>query len=65
MARAKPRTKAGKKAKVKVVMDEWKAGQLHSGSKKGPIVRNQKQAVAIALSQSGQSRKARRGKTKR
>ena len=56
MAR-KPTTKAGKNAKVKKVMDEWKAGTLHSGSKKGPIVRNQKQAVAIALSQSGQSRK--------
>lgn len=60
----KPTTKKAKQAKVKTVMDEWKAGTLHSGSKKGPIVRNQKQAVAIALSQSGQS-KQRRGKTKR
>jgi len=40
-----------KKNKVKVVMDEWKEGKLHSGSKKGPIVKNQKQAVAIALSE--------------
>ena len=37
--------------KVKKVMREWKHGQLHSGSKKGPVVRNQKQAVAIALSE--------------
>jgi len=62
MAKRKPTTKAGKQAKVKTVMDEWKAGTLHSGSKKGPIVRNQRQAVAIALSQSGQSRKRKRRK---
>ena len=60
MARRVPKTAAGRKAKVKVVMDEWKAGTLHSGSKKGPIVRSQKQAVAIALNQSGQSRKRRK-----
>ena len=57
MAKPVPKTKAGKKAKVKQVMDEWKSGTLHSGSKQGPVVRNQKQAVAIALSQTGQSRK--------
>jgi hypothetical protein len=37
--------------KVKATMDEWKAGTLHSGSKTGPVVTSQKQAVAIALSQ--------------
>jgi hypothetical protein len=57
MPRRKPTTKKAQQAKVKVVMDEWKAGTLHSGSKKGPIVRNQKQAVAIALSQSGQAKR--------
>ena len=31
------------------IMHDWKAGTLHSGSKKGPIVKNQKQAVAIAM----------------
>jgi hypothetical protein len=40
-----------KKAKVKKVMHEWKEGKLHSGSKKGPEVTNQKQAVSIALSE--------------
>ena len=32
-------------------MHEWGQGQLHSGSKTGPVVKNQKQAVAIALSE--------------
>ena len=43
---------AKKKAqrKVKKVMHEWKTGTLHSG-KGGPVVKNQKQAVAIALSE--------------
>lgn len=38
-------------AKVHKVMREWKAGTLHSGSDKGPVVANRKQAVAIALSE--------------
>lgn len=45
-----PKSKAGK-AKVSKVMHEYGAGKLHSGSKKGPEVKNQKQAVAIALSE--------------
>ncbi len=39
------------KEKIKKVMTEAKEGKLHSGSKKGPIVKNKKQAVAIALSE--------------
>lgn len=39
------------KSKVKKVMGEFKAGKLHSGSKKGPTVSSPKQAVAIALSE--------------
>ena len=45
-------------AKVGKVMSEFKAGKLHSGSKSGPEVKNRKQAIAIALSESrkGKSR---------
>lgn len=39
------------KAKIHKVMDEFKHGELHSGSKKGPEVTNRKQAIAIALSE--------------
>lgn len=42
--------KEGKK-KVKKVMKEFESGKLHSGSKKGPIVSNPKQAIAIGLSE--------------
>ena len=41
--------KARRQEKVHQVMGEFKRGELHSGSKKGPVVRNRKQAVAIAL----------------
>ena len=42
-------------AKISQVMHEFKSGELHSGSKKGPSVTNPKQAVAIALSQARKS----------
>jgi len=38
------------KSKIKKVMEEYNEGKLHSGSKKGPVVKSKKQAVAIALS---------------
>jgi hypothetical protein len=44
-------------AKVKRVMHEWRAGTLHSGSKKGPKVRGRRQAIAVALSEAGLSRR--------
>lgn len=50
-------------SKVTKVMKEWKEGKLHSGSKKGPVVSSQKQAIAIALSEAKMARKKlRRGK---
>jgi len=33
------------------VMAKWKHGKLHSGGKGGPVVKNQKQAVAIMMSE--------------
>ena len=44
-----------KSKKVSKVMKEFKAGKLHSG-KKGPVVKNPKQAIAIALSEAGMSK---------
>lgn len=46
-----------KLAKIGKVMKEYKAGELHSGSKSGPVVKNRKQAVAIAMSEAGMSKK--------
>lgn len=46
---------AKKKSKLKKKMDkvfhEFGKGKLHSGSKKGPVVTNPKQATAIAFSE--------------
>jgi ribosomal protein L21E len=55
----KPTTKKGKMAKVSKVMKEFKAGSLHSG-KGGKVVKSPKQAIAIALSSSGMSKKKRK-----
>lgn len=41
--------------KIKKVMHEFKEGELHSGSKKGPVVTSRKQATAIALSEARKS----------
>ena len=43
-------------AKVKKVMREYKSGTLHSG-KGGSVVKSQKQAVAIAMSEAGMAKK--------
>lgn len=45
------------KSKVKKVMEEYKAGKLHSGSKRGPKVKKRSQAIAIALSEQRKANK--------
>jgi hypothetical protein len=47
--------------KIAKVMREYKEGKLHSGSKKGPVVKNPKQAMAIALSEARAAKKAKGG----
>ena len=47
-------------SKIAKVMGEFKRGKLHSGSKKGPVVKNERQAVAIALSESRKASRKRK-----
>ena len=48
------KTKAQKK--ISKVMTEYGKGELHSGSKTGKVVKNPRQAVAIALSEAGMTK---------
>ncbi len=57
-AGARKRRKLHGKAKIPVVMHEFKRGTLRSGS--GEHVTNPKQAIAIAMSEAGMSRKKKR-----
>ena len=53
-----PMAKGGKlQAKMGKVMGEFGKGELHSGSKQGPVVKNPKQAVAIAYSEARKAKK--------
>lgn len=54
--RKSPKGRAHGRDKVSKVMHEFKEGELHSGSKKGPVVKNRRQAIAIALSEARRSR---------
>jgi hypothetical protein len=57
---ANKKATAKQKGKVEAVMREYKSGKLKSGKKgpgKGPVVKSRKQAVAIAMSEAGMSKK--------
>lgn len=43
--------------KIKKVMREFGEGKLHAGSKKGPIVKDKAQALAIGYSESRKGKK--------
>ena len=52
-------------SKVGKVMHEYKTGTLHGGidpkgPKKAPVVKNRKQAIAIALSEAGVAKKGKK-----
>jgi hypothetical protein len=47
-----PKGRAG----VKKEMGKFKRGALHLGSKKGPVVKDRKQAIAISLNEAGLSK---------
>jgi len=59
MNRVKEVKKGGSKLPKNVagVMKEYKQGDLHSGSKKGPVVKSHAQALAIALSEAKKDKK--------
>lgn len=62
VSKKRPTSKKQKNAKVAKVMREFKAGTLHAGvdpkgPKKAKVVKSRKQAIAIAMSQAGMSRR--------
>jgi len=59
------RSKRSKRDKVKRVMGEFKRGRLKSGRGRRGKVKSRRQAVAIAMSESGQSRKRKSSRKKK
>jgi hypothetical protein len=54
--------KSAAQKKASKVMREGYEGKLHSGSKKGPLVTNPAQMKAIAMSEAGLSKNAKKKK---
>lgn len=51
-----------KKQKMAQAVKEGLSGNMHSGSKNGPVVTDKKQMLAIALNESGMSSKKKKKK---
>jgi Family of unknown function (DUF6496) len=49
--------KGKEQRKIKKVMKEFGKGELHSGSKKGPLVKDKEQALAIGYSEAKKKKK--------
>lgn len=49
--------KGKEQKKVKKVVKEFEKGELHSGSKKGPVVKDKAQALAIGYSEARKAKK--------
>ena len=58
---AKKKMSPAQTKKMGKVMHEWKTGTLHSG-KGGPVVKSQKQAIAISMSEASKVGKKRKKK---
>lgn len=53
------------KAGMQQEMHKFKMGELHSGSKKGPVVKSRKQAIAISMHEAGLSKRASRPRVRK
>jgi hypothetical protein len=66
MPKLKPSApKKAQQTRVKSELLKFEEGSLHSGSKKGPMVTDRKQAIAIALSEAGLSKRDRKRTAKK
>ncbi|MDE2166078.1 MAG: hypothetical protein KGJ66_07050 [Alphaproteobacteria bacterium] len=60
-----PRTKRGRRRTVSRVMREFKTGELKGGRGRRGKVKSRRQAIAIALTEAGVSRKQRSNRHKK